>query len=253
MIFCGVDYGLTDTKYAYQKNGDIICTNTKPDFEASYGYTGIKAADKEHHFPEFDCVVAGAKRLTGLKEFLLVSTGTGTAFLRVTSDNYSHLGGSGLGGGTIKGLYGFSGKNADVRLISALSERGNVNNVDLIMSDIMDVSPESLLPPDITVSLLHKLNDKTLPEDFAAGITHLVAESLLMMAVFARRNSEKIVFTGGLANLKILRQKASILERIHKISFIFPENASFAGAIGCLINVKSNIENNLKENNYDLS
>ncbi|MDR0986917.1 MAG: hypothetical protein LBL98_04380 [Ruminococcus sp.] len=248
MIICGVDAGLSDMKYCYRQNGEITFTNVKP-LADMFVYTGINGAKKEHSFPEFDCVVAGARELTGLSEFLLVSMGTGTAFLRVKPDDYIHLGGSGLGGGTIKGLYNLRGKPAEVRDIAELSKRGNVNNVDLIMSDIMDVSPESLLPPDITVSLLYKLNDKTAGEDFAAGVCHIVAESLLMMAVFARLGSEKIVFTGGLSNLSILREKALILERIHGISLVFPENAAYAGALGCLIN----FENNLKENYNDLS
>jgi type II pantothenate kinase len=265
MFICGVDAGLTDTKYSYEKDGEFVFTNVQP-IDAAFAYTGINApggdstadsdkaaggcnnvpeTDTSNIFPEFDCVVAGARKLTGLSEFLLVSMGTGTAFLRVTADKYTHLGGSGLGGGTIKGLYALRGEDADVRDIAKLAERGNVNNVDLIMSDIMDVSPESLLPPDITVSLAFKLNEKSASEDFAAGACHIVAESLLMMAVFARRNDEQIVFTGGLSNLKILREKAKILERIHGISFIFPENAAYAGALGCQINYNHRLKGEL--------
>jgi activator of 2-hydroxyglutaryl-CoA dehydratase len=71
--------------------------------------------------------------------------------------------------------------------------------------------------------------------DFAAGIINLLAETILMMAVFARRDDEKIVCVGGITGLDRVRAAAEILGQLHKISFIFPENASFAGAIGCQI------------------
>ncbi|MDR0943498.1 MAG: hypothetical protein LBM41_03095 [Ruminococcus sp.] len=236
--FCGVDVGLTDTKYAYKKDGKIICTREKPDGNYEFGYTGVKAPDG---FSEFNCVVAGAKELTGLSNFLLLSMGTGTAFLRVKNDKYTHLGGTGVGGGTIKGLYSLfaeNSDNADVKEIAKISKSGSACNTDLKIGDISE-DLGSLLSKDITVTNLSKLSKETSKEDFAAGIINLTAEVLMMMAVFARRDDETIVCIGGLSQLDRIRETASVLGAMHKISFIFPENASFAGAIGCLIEIEN--------------
>jgi type II pantothenate kinase len=229
--FCGVDVGLTDTKYAYRKDGNIICSYDKPDGDFDFGFTGIKASDG---FNEFDCITAGAREMTGLRDFLLVSMGTGTAYLRVRGESYSHLGGTGVGGGTIKGLYSLYGSNASVKEIAAISETGDSCKTDLKIGDISD-DIGSLLSKDITVSNLFKLSKDTEREDFAAGIINLTAEVLIMLAVFAGHNGETIVCVGGLSQLDRIKNTAKILGEMHKISFIFPDNAAFAGAIGCLI------------------
>jgi type II pantothenate kinase len=245
--FCGVDIGLTDTKYAYRKDGKIVCSYEKPVGDYAFGYTGVKA--KENSFPEFECVVAGARELTGLSDFLLLSMGTGTAFLRVRNDGYTHLGGTGVGGGTIKGLYNLFAENADIKEIAKLSKSGNAYNTDLKIGDISE-DLGSLLSKDITVSNLSKLTKGTSKEDFAAGIINLTAEVLMMMAVFARRDTETIVCIGGLSQLDRIRETAEILGAMHKISFIFPENASFAGAIGCLKNIERDFQ---RRKDHDLS
>jgi type II pantothenate kinase len=248
MKICGVDVGTTDTKYAYRKDGKIVCSYDKPGGDFDFGYTGVKSDSDA--FPEFECVTLGACELTGLSDFLLVSMGTGTAFLRVKKCESApldssakdkalggtiHLGGTGVGGGTIQGLYRLRNDEADVKKIAQIAENGNLEMIDLQLRDITENDSETLLPKDITVSNLHKLTKNAADRDFAAGIINLVAETILMMAVFARRDDEKIVCIGGLSKLDRMKKTAEVLGRLHKISFIFPENASFAGAIGCLI------------------
>jgi type II pantothenate kinase len=263
MIICGVDAGLTDTKYCYEKDGEFVFTNVKPE-NAVFAYTGINAdgdgyvesgtaagggidisesgtaAGSDNVFPEFDCVVQGARKLTGLSEFLLVSMGTGTAFLRVTPDKYTHLGGSGFGGGTIRGLCGLTCKKKGLLEIAEIAKSGELSAVDLQIADVVKNADENLLAGDVTASNLYKLSPQTEPCDFAAGILNLAAESLLMMAVFARRGSEKIVCIGGVSNLEAVKKAAVALGDMHKISFVFPENAAFAGALGCQINFELN-------------
>jgi type II pantothenate kinase len=243
--FCGVDIGLTDTKYAYKKDGKIVCSYEKPDGDFEFGYTGVKA--ETNAYPEFDCVVSGTKELTGLNDFLLLSMGTGTAFLRVRDNEYTHIGGTGVGGGTIKGLYNLFDENTDIKEIAKTAQSGNAYNTDLKIGD-MGEDLGSLLSKDITVSNLSKLTKGTSKEDFAAGIINLTAEVLMMMAVFARRDGENIVCIGGLSQLDKIRETAKVLGSMHKISFIFPENASYAGAIGCL-----KIFEQKRRNDHDLS
>ena len=57
---------------------------------------------------EINCIGAGAKFLSGLdSNFLVLSCGSGTACVGYENEISTHLGGSGLGGGTIRGLCKF--------------------------------------------------------------------------------------------------------------------------------------------------
>ena len=57
------------------------------------------------HALELDAIGHGGLYLSGLDEALVVSLGTGSAFIRASRTNgFRHLGGSGVGGGTLAGM-----------------------------------------------------------------------------------------------------------------------------------------------------
>ena len=74
--------------------------------------TGVGASDVADNFlgasvtrfSEFECFGRGGQYLSGHNKALVVSMGTGTAFVRADGDTYIHLGGSGVGGGALSGL-----------------------------------------------------------------------------------------------------------------------------------------------------
>ena len=53
---------------------------------------------------EFDAIGIGGTSLAGKENALVVSLGTGTAIVSVTGDKITHVSGTGLGGGTLRGL-----------------------------------------------------------------------------------------------------------------------------------------------------
>ena len=53
---------------------------------------------------EFEAIGYGGLMLSGLSEALVVSMGTGTAFVQASKDQITHIGGSGVGGGTLLGI-----------------------------------------------------------------------------------------------------------------------------------------------------
>ncbi|MDP4110021.1 MAG: pantothenate kinase, partial [Bacillota bacterium] len=53
---------------------------------------------------EFRAIGYGGKYLSGLDNSVIVSMGTGTAFVHVSGKVVKHLGGTGIGGGTLLGL-----------------------------------------------------------------------------------------------------------------------------------------------------
>ena len=91
----------------------------------------------------------GAHYRIGLDRLLVVSMGTGTSFVRVEGERIEHIGGLGIGGGTILGLSKLMLKTADFRQIVALAEVGSLDGIDL---RIRDITPHPLpgLPLDVT-------------------------------------------------------------------------------------------------------
>ncbi len=56
------------------------------------------------YIPEPDSIGEGACSLTGRDNLIVASIGTGTAFVHAKGGVYTHLCGTGVGGGTLKGL-----------------------------------------------------------------------------------------------------------------------------------------------------
>ena len=94
----------------------------------------------------------GAQYNTGLDSLLVVSMGTGTSFVKVQGSTIEHIGGLGIGGGTILGLSKLLLKTHDFHQIASLAEHGSLNDIDL---HIRDITPHPLpgLPLDVTASI----------------------------------------------------------------------------------------------------
>ena len=102
--------------------------------------------------PEFRCIGLGGLYLSGLDRAITVSMGTGTALvLSERGREPEHLGGTGVGGGTLIGL---SKKLLDmdtVTHITELAEDGDLSRVDLRINDISS-SPAGRLTETMTAS-----------------------------------------------------------------------------------------------------
>ncbi|NMA36703.1 MAG: type II pantothenate kinase [Papillibacter sp.] len=182
---------------------------------------------------EFKAVGHGGCKLAGLDKALVVSMGTGTAFIRVSGNDLKHLGGSGIGGGTLVGLsVGLINEN-DISKVAMLAENGDSNNVDLTIQDISKNTIPNL-PPYATAANLGKMKHNPAKADVAIGLINLIFQVIGMMAVFACEGSpiKDIILTGTLTTLKQAQSVFDAVGRLHGLNFIIPENAVFAGAIG---------------------
>ena len=190
---------------------------------------------KTYKIPEFNAIGTGALRLSGLCNALVVSMGTGTAFVRAASDECVHIGGTGVGGGTILGLSAQLSCRRDIDTILALAETGDLKNVDLLIKDI--ANRELLtLPFDMTASNFGKLRSPASNADIALGVINMVFETIGMMALFALRNDtlNDIVLTGTLATFP---QAKPIFDKFAEMSgkrFVILPEAVFSTAIGAL-------------------
>lgn len=182
---------------------------------------------------EFLAIGMGGLFLSGLERAIVVSMGTGTAFVMADNDRAVHLGGTGIGGGTLLGL---SNRMLNIRNfedIIKMAEGGSLNHIDLTIGDISRDGVTNLLP-DTTASNFGKISDLATKADVAMGIINLVFQAIGMLSVFATRmeNVKDIVLTGNLANVPQAKDVFGKLSSLFDVNFIIPENAEFATAVG---------------------
>ena len=185
---------------------------------------------------EFRAIGLGGLALSNKKEGLIISMGTGTAFVRAGKDGIKHIGGSGVGGGTVLGLCGKLCGASSFSTVTKMAEKGALKKVDLNIEDISTgVIPT--LPPDTTASNFGKMQDSATSEDFALGILNMTFQTIGMMAVFACRNDrvKDVILTGTLAEVPFAKKVFQSLHKMHGINFIIPKNAIYATATGAAL------------------
>ena len=182
---------------------------------------------------EFSATSTGALSLSGQSSAVVVSMGTGTAFLWASPDGIRHLCGSGIGGGTLKGLCHKLVGMEQLGQIIELAENGNLNHVDLTMKDIT-VHTGPTLDPDMTAANFGNLAEDATPADLAAGVMNLVFQAIGTMTVLSCQccNSKTVVLTGSMTTLPQAVSNFQLFEHLYGIHYIIPENATFATAIG---------------------
>lgn len=185
---------------------------------------------------EFEAIGSGGLALSGKKEGLIVSMGTGTAFVRAGKDGIRHIGGSGVGGGTVLGLCEKLCGATSFKTVVELSEGGQLDRVDLNICDISK-GVISTLTPDTTASNFGKMEDSVAPQDLTLGVLNMVFQTIGMMAVFACRNDEvkDVVLTGTLTQVPFAKNVFQALHKMHGVNFIIPPNAIYATATGAAL------------------
>lgn len=183
--------------------------------------------------PEFDCVGLGGLYLAGLDQAIVVSMGTGTSIVAARGKKVEHVIGSGVGGGTLQGLAERMLNIHEFETISDLAGRGDLGMVDLTIGDITTVDIPGLTA-DATASNFGKLEDLAQPEDIAAGIVNMVFQSVGTASVLAARlkRLDKIVITGNLSQVPFGKTILDGFSRLYNVSFLIPEHAEFATAVG---------------------
>ena len=179
----------------------------------------------------------GGLYLSGLESALIVSMGTGTAF--VVSDQTGetkHIGGTGMGGGSLLGLSNLLLNVRNFDVLRELAETGNLANVDLTVGDISK-GDIATLPPHTTASNFGKISDVASKNDIALAIFNLVFQTIGVMAVFAAKgqNRNEAVLIGNLTTLPYCSTVMKGLEELHGFKFVIPEHAEYGTAIGAAL------------------
>ncbi len=183
---------------------------------------------------EFDAIGIGGTSLAGKERALVVSLGTGTAIVSVTPEKISHVSGTGLGGGTLRGLSRHMLGVSSLQTLEAMAQRGDLTRVDLTVRDITAGGPIGDLPPGTTAANFGKFAADATAEDKALAIMNMIVEVVSVLAIAAARASGQhdIVLTGKLTHVFRFMQKMKRLNFVFGGGFIIPEHADYATAIG---------------------
>ena len=186
---------------------------------------------------EFRASGTGALALSGQESAVVVTMGTGTAFLLAEQNGrVQHLCGSGIGGGTLGGLCHKLVGMERFGQIKKLASCGDLNQVDLTIRDISKtVAPT--LDPNMTAANFGNLAEDASPADLAAGAVNLVLQAIGTMTVLACQGcgASTVVLTGSMTTLDQVKPNFENFERLYGIHYIIPDNATFATAIGAAL------------------
>ena len=266
-IVIGIDVGISTTKIVGIKNNKIsapIRITAADPITSLYGAFGkylhdnnIELKDVEHVMltgvgaayidqpiyglptsksQEFIADGLGARFESKLDHTIVVSMGTGTSFVKCDGDDMRHIGGIGVGGGTLAGLARIMLNTSDIKTVATLAQQGVVRNIDLTIGDI---SPQPLpgLPMDTTASNFARAQSDASKEDIAAGIIKMVLQSIGSAAWLASLGSDihDFVLIGNLSLLPQCKEVFPALEKLYDIRFHIPKYSQYCTAIGAAL------------------
>jgi len=183
--------------------------------------------------PEIDAVGFGGATLAVLNECIVVSMGTGTAIVHFADNQARHVGGTGVGGGTIKGLAALLCNIEDPAEVEARALQGNASHLNLTISDL-GYENISFLGSEMTAGNFASLKSHSI-EDLAAAVLCLVAETVGIIASLCAREMgcmDKIVMVGKSVQNQFIRHTLTLVGKLYQTTFIFPPNPGCATVYG---------------------
>ena len=185
---------------------------------------------------EFIADGLGARYETDLERMIVVSMGTGTSLVRCDDDNIKHIGGIGIGGGTLQGLSRILLKTDDIKQVSTLAMQGDISNINVLIGDI-SAQPLPGLPMDATASLFGNAKSNASREDIALGLICMVLQSIGSGTILSSLGSgiKEFVLIGNLTLLPQCKEVFPAMERLYHVRFRIPKNSEFCTAIGAAL------------------
>ena len=190
------------------------------------------------HVGEFGSVAKGGMYLSGLREAIVVSMGTGTALVHTRPDGtFSYLGGTGVGGGTLMGLSKKLIDMEDVDNIIECAKDGDLNKIDLRLKDMSRKEIIPGMPDYFTAANFGKISDLAGKADLALGIINMIFETIGMLSMFAARGNgiRDVVLTGNMTTIPQARTIFNALCKMFDMNFMIPDLAQFATVIGAAL------------------
>ena len=185
---------------------------------------------------EFYADGLGARYESKLDHTIVVSMGTGTSFVMCNGNEMRHIGGIGIGGGTLAGLSRMLLNTSDIKAVSALAMQGDISKMNLRIGDI-SAEPLPGLPMEATASILAKAQSDAAKEDIAAGIISMVLQTIGSAAWLSSRGSDihDFVLIGNLTLLPQCKDVFPPLEKLYNIRYHIPKYSQYCTAIGAAL------------------
>lgn len=189
---------------------------------------------------EFDAIGYGGLILSKNEEGIVVSIGTGTAFIYSNMIENKHIGGTGLGGGTFVGLSNrlFNNKMLSFRELIDMTKGGTSKNVDFKIGDISK-DDIGILKKDITAANFAAIKKKPSDKDIVNGIANMILENICLLANLHKKlllKDEKskmpIIFIGTMVDDAYIKSLIKNISDFTKDEYTFVENTEYAIAIG---------------------
>nr|WP_288329659.1 type II pantothenate kinase [uncultured Prevotella sp.] len=186
---------------------------------------------------EFVADGLGARYESKIDRMIVVSMGTGTSLVKCEGDDIRHIGGIGIGGGTLAGLSRIMLKTDDIKQIAALAMEGDITKINLLIGDI-SAHPLPGLPMSATASLFSNAKANATREDIAIGLIHMVLQSIGSGSILSSLGSgiKDFVMIGNLTLLPQCREVYSAMEKLYGVHFRIPKYSEFCTAIGAALN-----------------
>lgn len=206
--------------------------------------TGVGAAYIEENIyglptskaEEFMADGLGAKYESKSDRMIVVSMGTGTSLVKCDGDVIKHIGGIGIGGGTLTGLSRLLLKTDDIKTIIDLAIEGDVSHINLLIGDI-STRPLPGLPMTATASLFSNAKANASREDIAVGLIHMVLQAIGSASILSSLESgiKDFVMIGNLSLLPQCKQVYPSMEKLYGVHFSIPKYSEFCTAIGAAL------------------
>ena len=242
-IVIGIDVGISTTKIVGIREDGIVVSPirikaTDP-VTSLYGAFGKYLHDNNIRLENVEQVM-----LTGVGSAYIDSPiyglRTGTSLVQCDGDHIEHIGGIGIGGGTLQGLARIMLKTDDIKQISMLAQEGNISNINVLIGDI-SAHPLPGLPMSATASLFGNANSDASREDIALGIICMVLQAIGSSTILSSLGSgiRDFVLIGNLTLLPQCMEVFPAMEQLYDVHFSIPKYSEFCTAIGaalCYIN-----------------
>ena len=266
-IVIGIDVGISTTKIVGIRDGKVISPirikATDP-ITSLYGAFGkylydnkIQLSEVEHVMltgvgcayidkpiyglptdkaEEFVADGLGARFESKKDRMIVVSMGTGTSLVKCDGDDIEHIGGIGIGGGTLQGLSRLLLNTDDILQVSNMAMQGDISNINLLIGDI-SARPLPGLPMNAVASLFGKAKNNALPEDIAVGLICTVLQAIGSATILSSLGSDirEFVLIGNLTLLPQCRMVYPAMEKLYKVHFTIPKYSEFCTAIGAAL------------------
>ncbi len=185
---------------------------------------------------EFNAIGCGGLSLSGRENAIVVSLGTGTAFVWASPEEIRHLGGSGVGGGSLFSLCSLLTGARSMEQVEKLLEEGDLSRVDLSVGDLSRDASFSL-GSDVTAANFGKVSEDATHGDLALGVVNMVMQVIGTISYFASLSckTKTVILTGTLTGLPRAEELLDRVATLYGLDIIIPEHAAFAPAIGAAL------------------